>query len=586
MNKWRIVSMILMLGFYLLPAFSSQDTNVERSRHDRKSFARALHLDKRVPPSIVENAVLQPQTINVKHYRLQLHLTPIITAPLLSGTVTIVGETTGQVSVLNINAQSNLIIDDLSFDGSAKEFTRDDARLRLAFSNPLPANTPFMIVIRYHGVPTVSNTLGGGMRVSLRPGQSLTNPTIQTLSEPFAASTWWPCIDDPSDKATAEIEVTVPEGMQVASNGVLDRTLPNGDHTVTYFWREDYPITTYLVSVAAADYVKFEETYTALDGITTMPMVYYAYPENLEKAQTKFAITRPAMQIFAQLFGEYPFLKEKYGMAEFGFSVNMEHQTMTSINTSLVSSNTSSGRSVIVHELAHQWWGDLVTLKTWEDIWLNEGFATYSEVLFFERFLGVSPGDLMSQGYDDGAVGGELGGTVIAENPDAPFDDTGAIYEKGAWILHMLRHILGEQKFFEALNQYRSQYAFSNASTRDFQQVCEGFYGASLDWFFQQWIHAPFRPIYKVTSDISSADPSGNYSVKLVIKQKQAHDIPGRAEPVYIMPLDVTIHYADGSRDTRVIQNDQRKQKYSFTVSKPPVDVVVDEGNWVLRKRK
>jgi aminopeptidase N len=589
MIKLPVVSFILMLGFSVLPAFYSpvqnQQANFERIRHEHKSLEKSLHWESRAP-SLIENAFLEPQAINVKHYRLQIQLTPVITAPHISGTVTITGETTGTVSTININAQPNLIIDSVSLDGHPREFERENRRVLLHFSSPLPAGTAFIIVLNYHGVPIVSNDLGGGMRISLRQGQGLASSTIQTLSEPFAASTWWPCIDNPADKAKAEIEVTVPDDLQVASNGVLDRSVSNTDHTITYFWREDSPIATYLISVAAANYVKFEETYTALDGITTMPLVYYVYPEDLERARVKFAVTRPAMEIFARLFGEYPFLGEKYGMAEFGFSVNMEHQTMTSINAAIVSSPTSSGRSIIVHELAHQWWGDLVTLKTWEDIWLNEGFATYSEVLFYERFSGLDPGELMSQQYDDGAVAGELGGTVIAENSDDPFDDDGAIYEKGAWILHMLRHILGDQKFFEVLNQYRSQYAFSNASTRDFQQVCEAYYGESLEWFFRQWVYAPFRPVYKVNSDISSADQSGNYSVTVVIKQKQTHDIPGRAEPIYIMPLDITIHFADGSRETRSVQNEVRKQRYTFTVSKRPVSVGVDEGNWVLKRRK
>jgi len=264
----------------------------------------------------------------------------------------------------------------------------------------------------------------------------------------------------------------------------------------------------------------------------------------------------------------------------------MEHQTITSISASLVASVTSSNQATIVHELAHHWWGDLVTMRTWDDIWLNEGFATYSEVLFFERFAGVSPGELLSRSYDDGVVDGALGGTVTAENLDRPFDDNGAIYRKGGWVLHMLRHVLGDQKFFDALKQYGTRYAFSNASTGDFQQVCEGFYEASLDWFFKQWIYAPGRPVYKVSSDISSADTNGNYTVTLVVKQKQSHEIPGRENANYIMPIDITIHYADGTSETRVVFNDTRKQRFTSTVSKQPVDVGLDESNWILKKVK
>jgi aminopeptidase N len=411
-------------------------------------------------------------------------------------------------------------------------------------------------------------------------------PVIASFSEPFGAPLWWPCIDNPADKATAEVEVTVPEGNQAASNGVLDGVQTNSDHTVTYFWREDSPLATYLVSVTASNFERFEDSYTALDGVTKMPLVYYVYPEHLELARAKFAVVRSALDIYAGLFGEYPFLGEKYGMAEWPFGGAMEHQTITSISSSLVASVTSNNEATIVHELSHHWWGDLVTMRTWDDIWLNEGFATYSEVLFFERFAGLAPGELLSRSYDDGVVDGALGGTVTAENFDAPFDDNGAIYKKGGWVLHMLRHVLGDQKFFDALKQYRTRYAFSNASTGDFQQVCEGFYGASLEWFFRQWIYAPGRPVYKVSSDLSLADANGNYTVTVVIKQKQSQQIPGREDGNYIMPLDLTIYYMDGTSETRVVFNDSRKQRFTLTASKRPVDVGFDESHWILKKLK
>jgi aminopeptidase N len=317
-----------------------------------------------------------------------------------------------------------------------------------------------------------------------------------------------------------------------------------------------------------------------------MPLVYYVYPEHIDLARLKFGVTRRALEIFAPLFGEYPFLREKYGMAEFPWSGAMEHQTITSMGASVVGSLSNNGQSIIAHELSHHWWGDLVTMRTWNDIWLNEGFATYSEVLFFERFSNLDPGDLMSRSYDDGVVYGRMGGTVDAENLDNPFDDRGAIYTKGGWVLHMLRHVLGDEKFFDALKDYRERFAFGNASTAEFKQVCEKYYGASLDWFFQQWIYARGRPVYKVSKEFGRTDTSGDHRVTLTIKQKQSHSIPGREKSVYIMPLDVTVHFADGSVYRQVVRNDERKQTFNIIVSKQPVDVTIDENNWVLKKVK
>ena len=147
---------------------------------------------------------------------------------------------------------------------------------------------------------------------------------------------------------------------------------------------------------------------------------------NLAAAAAKFPAARQAMEIFAPLYGEYPFLQEKYGMAEFQWGGAMEHQTMTSMGERIVDS-TGASQSVIAHELAHHWWGDLVTMSSWQDIWLNEGFATYSEVIFFEKLYGWKPGDLMKTSYDDNKVYGRLGGTVIAARPMGSAEETAEI---------------------------------------------------------------------------------------------------------------------------------------------------------------
>jgi aminopeptidase N len=265
----------------------------------------------------------------------------------------------------------------------------------------------------------------------------------------------------------------------------------------------------------------------------------------------------------------------------------MEHQTLTSLGVRIVDFPDAVVQDFISHELSHQWWGDLVTMKTWNDIWLNEGFATYSEVLFFERFWPVHPGELMDESYDDHRAFGQLSGTVYAENAANPWDDPSAIYTKGAWVLHMLRHVMGDERFFAALKDYGQRFAFANASTDDFRRVCEDHYGQPLDWFFQQWVYAPARPIYRASRTISPADASGEYTITLTLTQQQPQQIPGREGPlaqVYIMPLDATLHYADGTSETRVIWNDARQQQFSFRVQKQPVDLTVDEDHWVLKE--
>ena len=220
-------------------------------------------------------------------------------------------------------------IDSVRLDGVPNEFVRNKYAHRRDFSGSGACRQAFTIVIQYQG-PGSGGGIGGGLRFTRHGPDSL--PVVASFSEPFGAPLWWPCIDDPADKATAEIEVTVPEGNQAASNGVLDRIQVNADHTVTYLWREDSPLSTYLVSVAATNYQTLEDTYIALDGVTRMPLIFYVYPEHLESARAKFPVTRTALEIYAGLFGEYPFIGEKYGMAESPFGGAMEHQTITSLS--------------------------------------------------------------------------------------------------------------------------------------------------------------------------------------------------------------------------------------------------------------
>jgi aminopeptidase N len=598
MNHARVVILILfavtLAGAARPLSPQANESIFDEVRREHEWIEKHLHERPAAPPDAqpvkslarAQAVTTAPQTVGVQHYRLQIRVNP--DAPAAAGTVTIQAQTTAPTSAVILDAFKNMVIDAVRVDGVAHAFVHKNNRLTISFDDALPASRPLAIAVDYHVGLEFTNGQGEGMLVVKHGADNVT--TMANLSEPYAAPSWWPCIDDVRDKATAEVEITAPPPYVGASNGVLVKTVTNPDQTTTYFWREDYPLTTYLLSVAVTNYAKFEDTYTALDG-RTMPLVFYVYPEHLERAMQRFAVTRQAMQIFAPLFGEYPFINEKYGMAEFPWSGGMEHQTLTSLGSSIVGAPTagagsSSGQTVIAHELAHQWWGDLVTLRTWNDIWLNEGFATYAEVLFLERMTNIDAGSFMTASYDDGAVFGRLGGTVTAENLGDPFDDSGAVYRKGAWALHMLRHIMGDEKFFAALKDYRGRFAFANASTADFQQVCEEHYGDRLDWFFPQWIYAPGRPVYKVSAEISGADAAGNYTVTLVIKQKQTHDIPGRADGVYVMPLDVTIHYADGTSETRVVRNDKRKQSFSLVVPKRPLSAGLDEGQWVLKKVK
>jgi aminopeptidase N len=558
--------LLLLLGLWLsVPLFSVPEAprfSEAEGRHGGWRGASRRVFDARHAP--------ESRPLDVEHYTLRITLFP--EARRIAGQVTIRGRTTEPVENISVDLHTALTVERVLWEGVPVPFLHAQDRVSVPLS--LAAGQPFTLTIEYSGQPILVGRLLSGMFFSQHSGF----PVVATLSEPHGAPTWWPCVDDPADKATADIEVTVPPGYVVASNGILDDVRMHPDGWRTYVWRERYPIATYLISITATNFVEFSDVYRTRDG-TTMPLLYYVYPEHVDRARRAFPITREAVRVFAELFGEYPFLAEKYGMAEFPWGGAMEHQTMTSIGSSVLTS-----LDTIVHEAAHQWWGNMVTLRTWHDIWLNEGFATYSEILFRERMFGADPGQLLRE-RDDGLASGRLRGTVYAENAKDPFDDIPAIYVKGAWVVHMLRYLLGDERFFAALREYGRRFAYANASTDDLQRVFSEFYGEALLWFFEQWVYAPMRPIYAFTW---SVEPEGEgYRLRLQLRQQQTHLVPRRdatLPPVYIMPVEVTLRYADGTSEVKRVWNRAREQEFAFLLERPPVSVILDERGWILKE--
>jgi hypothetical protein len=263
----------------------------------------------------------------------------------------------------------------------------------------------------------------------------------------------------------------------------------------------------------------------------------------------------------------------------------MEHQTITSLTYK--ATRATPNWDVIVHELAHQWWGDWVTCATWNHLWLHEGFATYSEVLFHEYDTGDPAGPFMAVNYDDGLYAGMLAATVYVEdaNLDYPFSPTGAVYEKGAWVLHMLRYLLGDTNFFDALKAYGAAHAFSTAVTDDLKTAMEAEYGSSLTDFFNQWLYTPYRPSYSVTYETSNRE--GGYTVDVNLRQTQGHsvqDISGTPlRNYYIMPVEFTVHYTDATTETFSRNNTQRDQSFQLLTTKEPDYIVFDEDSHILK---
>jgi len=307
-------------------------------------------------------------------------------------------------------------------------------------------------------------------------------------------------------------------------------------------------------------------------------------PENAEANVPRLAAIKDHISVLASLFGEYPFVDTKYGIVSSWFNGGMEHPTMTSIGESILRNVSSNITILLVHELSHQWWGDRVTMRTWDDIWLNEGFATYAEVLYLEKALGWDPGNTLRTSYDDGLYGGRLAQAVVADPAD-PFKYTGAVYNKGGYFLHMLRRLVGDDVFFSGLRAYGDAHAWGTATRGELRSLFEQRTGLDLKQFWDQWLETPFRPTFRATYR-TAVDAS---TVTLAVTQTQQHTVvhPVAASddrPFYVFPLVVRITYVDGTFNdvtvvptgattTLVVPNPSRKFVAGITLD-PGSDVL------------
>lgn len=436
----------------------------------------------------------------------------------------------------------SLEVDSVLVEETPAPFSRSTAHLRIEIPAALGEKDTLRVHIAYHGSP--GNDGFGGFFFTPR--------AIYTVGEgiytypPSMTRTWLPCLDHPSDKALFEIQIRVPATLRAASNGLLVG-VTDGD-TATYHWKSRYPMSTYLFAIAVSDYDTLRQDVALAPG-DTVPVINFVYPDRKDMAREDYRHIPDAIRIFSRLFGRYPF--EKYGTALAPCRGAMEHQTLTTISDALVDGNRRY-ELLFVHELAHQWWGDLVTLKDWPDLWLNEGFASYGEALFAEQFYGRDVRREVLQSFKRRYLAEEarLGAfPVYAPPPQYMWGAT--VYHKGAWVLHMLRFVLGDTVFFSSLRAYRERYAFGNASTRDFQAVVEEVSGRELQWFFDQWLYQAGHPVVSVDWK------QDGEAVHLYTEQRQS------AGTIYRLPLEVEIRgdgwsqrdtvWIDGAEDTLII---------------------------------
>ncbi|RMF69554.1 MAG: T9SS C-terminal target domain-containing protein [Calditrichaeota bacterium] len=548
-----IVAVLCVLG-----TARAQDAHREIIKMERARFLRAKDRLKLRQMATATSA----RDLDVTYYRLELAIDP--SAKQLSGEVTIRAVSlVDDLQEVTLDLFNNMAVAEVR-SGQSLSYLHKSNKLTVTLSHAYGVGEIVELRVVYAGQPM----LAGGF-ASFDFDTHAGKPIISTLSEPFGAPTWWPCKDDPADKAdSVDVVVTVPGSLFVASNGRLLDVATNPDGTKTYFWAERYPISTYLVSVAITNYAIFSDTFRYGDG-QSMPVDFFVYPEHLSAAQEDFSVTVPMLEYYSTLFGLYPFVKEKYAMAEFPWAGAMEHQTCTSYGSGLVRGDHRYDW-VVGHELSHQWFGDLVTMKFWSHIWLNEGFASYAEALWSEHVGGEEAYHNYIDSFDLGPFPTSV---FVYDSTDVAALFSRTVYDKGAWVLHMLRHVMGDDAFFSALQQYNQTYAFRNATTENFRDVCEASYGHDLDWFFQQWVYGKFRPSYQY----SWAQSSATHLVSLKVKQVQS------STGLFKMPLDVRVS-TDSGLQTFVVWDSLASQDFQLQVSGAATDVQIDPDGWVLKE--
>ncbi|NQV30816.1 MAG: T9SS type A sorting domain-containing protein [Candidatus Marinimicrobia bacterium] len=496
---------------------------------------------------------------NVYYYDLYLDIN--VETEIIYGAVEVhFKPVTPDLEYIQLDFVSDMTIDSVYLNGAVYNHASDVLSITLDGSYNIGEN--IAVGVAYHGHPEESGFQAFEFGTQYNNVGGI--PMISTLSEPYGAPTWWPCKDVPTDKAdSVRVSITVDNALTAVANGMLTAEMDNLDGTKTWVWEHKYPVTTYLVSLAITEYEYWVDTYHFADG-DSMPLEYWMYPSYATDTNVdRWNLTGNMMAIYDEAYGEYPFSNEKYGMAQFGWGGAMEHQTCSSMG--------SSGENTIAHELAHQWWGDLVTCSNFHHIWINEGFATYSEALYW----GEKNGELAYHAHMASKDNDYSGSIYRSDTTNVWSIFNYIVYGKGAWTLHMLRHVIGDDNFFETLAQYRHTYQFSHASTENFQSSAEVVWGQDLEWFFDQWIYGSGKPNYDWWWSAAPIDEFGHSEVTVHVDQVQ-----DAAYPIFKMPIDL-IFEGSGGDTTIIIWDSLQVQEFSLQLDFEPTAVNFDEEVWI-----
>ncbi|MGB1248101.1 MAG: M1 family aminopeptidase [Chitinophagales bacterium] len=516
------------------------------------------------------NAFADMEKYDIIHQKLDLEIGN--TSIYVIGTTTFTARSLEAMDIFVCELDINLTVSEVKYNGATTTFQHIGAQ-ELQVNLPTTSNVDdiFTIEISYEGLPL--NGAGGNNDFGIfnDTSPSWGAQATWTLSEPYAAHTWFPCKQVLTDKLDSlEVHITTDNALMAGSNGVLHNVVDLGNGKTRYEWKSNYPIAYYLVSIAVAPYIDYSykvKPAGATDSILIQNFIY-DNPATLTNFEADILETGDMMLLFSDLYGMYPFVEEKYGHCMAPLSGGMEHQTMTT--------QGFFTPWLTAHELGHQWWGNQVTCTDWADIWINEGFASYSEYLYAQS-ISQTQADSDMQGVHDNVMSAPNGSVYVDDvnDPDRIFSSR-LTYDKGNALVHMIRHWFNDDDlFFAALQDFQDIYSMQTATGEDFKEVISSATGYDFTTYFDHWYYGEGFPT--INAEYNSFNPT-----LAVLNITQTGSMANT--PFFETFLEVTINF-DNFTDTTVrLFNHLPEQNWLFDTEAEITSIEIDPNNWILNQ--
>lgn len=506
---------------------------------------------------------------DLKYHRLEFTVDPAVA--FISGKVTSYFEAKENMNQITFELVNNMTVSEVKQRGTSLSFTQNQND-EVVIALPQTQNLGVLdsLSIRYSGNPTVSGY--DAFETSTHQG----HPVLWTLSEPFGAKSWWPCKQDLIDKVDSiDVFITTPRFDSsnseyiAVSNGLEQSQVVQGSTKTTHY-KHNFPIPAYLIAIAVTNYSVY--SHPVANNGNPFEIINYVYPENLNTAQTQTPVTVDIMNLFADKFEPYPYADEKYAHAQMGWGGGMEHTTVSFMG--------NLSRGLIAHELAHQWFGNKVTCGSWQDVWLNEGFATYMDGMVYEAI----DGEASFRGWREDQnfyITQSPGGSVYIPAQDtlsvSRIFDGRLTYDKSSMVVHMLRKKLGDEDFFQGLRNYLNdpELSFGYAKTPDLIRNLQDVSGLDLTDFFDTWIYNQGYPSYNIKWHNAN---QGLVNVK--ISQTQSHS----SVSYFKMEVPLRLIGTQGETLDIVLDNTRNGQDYEYPVGFTVQNVLFDPESHIISK--